>query len=211
VRTRIALDLHDDVAGSLSRMAILSEVAARLSAQGQDVSQRLAELASTAREMVGAVSDVVWSADPRRDDLGSLLARLRAYGTDLLEEAGVALRLDALPDAAQIRLAPEQRRHLYLILKEALTNAARHSGARKVEVRLAREGQRLRAEVQDDGRGLPAAPPGGLGGNGLRNMEARARDAGGSLQLTSTPGGGTRVAVELPVRMSMPWRRRAGR
>ena len=86
-----------------------------------------------------------------------------------------------------------------MILKEALHNAARHSDARNVDVSVAREDGHLRASVVDDGRGCaPAAP--GARGNGLRNMSARAREAGGALQIDSAPGRGTRVSLRIPLR-----------
>jgi len=201
VRTRIALDLHDDVGSSLSRIAILSEVAALQSAEGRDVAIRLAEISETAREVIGTASDLVWSTDPRRDDLGSLLSRLRTFASGLFDHRQILWQFEVPEDAEEIKLAPEQRRHLYLILKEALHNAARHSGARNIEVAVAREDGHLRAWVNDDGLGcvLPA-PSAEAGGNGLRNMSARAREAGGSLQIDSAPREGTRVSLRIPLR-----------
>src|SRR5262249_39928940 len=69
VRLRIAADLHDDVGSSLSRIAILSDVASREVDAGHPVGERLSEIADAARNVVDTAGDIVWSIDPRRDDL----------------------------------------------------------------------------------------------------------------------------------------------
>ena len=75
VRMRIAADLHDDIGGSLSRIAIQSEVAGReAAALGEQPARRFLEIADGARGLVDALGDVVWSVDPRRDDLASVLS-----------------------------------------------------------------------------------------------------------------------------------------
>jgi signal transduction histidine kinase len=86
---------------------------------------------------------------------------------------------------------------LLRVLQEALVNTRRHSGARRVEVILATEPSRSRAEVADDGRGFdPASVREGLGISGMRE---RALALGGKLEIESAPGKGTRVRVEIPL------------
>lgn len=202
VRTRIAADLHDDLGASLSRIAVLSEVARRNAASDGRQAPELVEIAETARQITDEAGDIVWSIDPRQDDLASLLRRLRPLAADLLSERGIALDWSGPADAASIHLAPDQRRHLLLILKEALHNAARHSGARRVSVRVDSARHLVRAEVSDDGRGFDAghvaAAAAAGGGRGLPNLRARAKEAGGRLVLLSAPGAGTTVKLELP-------------
>src|SRR6185436_986354 len=120
------------------------------------------------------------SIDPKRDDLASLVSRVRQFALDMLEPLDVSLVL-VVPDSAErVRLAPEQRRHLYLFLKEAIHNIAKHAGCRNAAITLKVEGARLSVEVRDDGRGFqgpsaPAAvPPRPRGGHGLERMRARA-------------------------------------
>src|SRR5262249_24448082 len=104
------------------------------------------------------------------------------------------------PEVATLPLKPEQRRETYLILKEALNNAAKHAKASRVAVTANAEGRFLRIAVEDDGKGFVADPtPREDGGRGGPGMIDRAQRAGGRLEIRSEPGRGTSVAVTIPV------------
>lgn len=197
VRSRIAADLHDDLGASLSRIAVLSEVASRRS---DGAERELRQIADTARQLTDEASDMVWSIDPAHDDLESLLVRLRRLAGDLLAERGIALEWSVPPGTDGVRLPADQRRHLLLVLKEALHNAARHAGATRVGVRVEWMRGVLSAEVSDDGRGFdPDAPrPAADGGRGLANLRVRARAMGAELAVRSVPGHGTTIALTVP-------------
>jgi ligand-binding sensor domain-containing protein/signal transduction histidine kinase len=197
VRTRIASDLHDELGANLSRIAILAEVADRRAAVHPPLSGPIRDIGRSARELVEVAADIVWSTDPRRDDLGSVIVRLRRFAADVLEGRNMTWTLEAPPDPGRIKLAPDQRRHLHLIVKEAIHNAAKHSAARHVAISIARAGGGLAVTVRDDGRGLPVAASGSRGGNGLANMRARAAEAGGTLAIDSRIGQGTTIALRL--------------
>jgi len=204
VRTRIATDLHDDLGASLSRISILSELARRQASPGAGATDNLlAEVGSSARGLIEAASDIVWSIDPRQDDLGSLVARLRQLAADLFDGTGVAWRFDAPERAEDLALATERRRHLYLILKEAMNNIVRHGHASHVIVSIRIEDRRIVAEVADDGAGFDLAadaqPRLAGGGRGLVSMRSRARQAGGVLSVVSSPGQGSTIGVTIPL------------
>lgn len=108
-------------------------------------------------------------------------------------------RLVAPEGCERLPLGAEARRHLFLILKEAVQNAARHAGASAVEVEVALRGDRLAAAVRDDGRGFDAAAELAAGdGGGLAGMARRARELGGELRVESAPGAGTCIHLEVP-------------
>jgi len=198
VRSRIAADLHDDLGASLTRIAVLSELARRKGGEGAGAPE-LRQIADTARHLTDEASDIVWSIDPHHDDLASLLARLRRLASDLLDDHGIALDFVAPPDAEGIRLSADQRRHLLMMLKEALHNAARHAGARRVEVRIEATGSAVLAVVRDDGRGFDVATAiSANGGRGLPNLRARARALGGAVDVRSEAGAGTTVTLSMP-------------
>jgi signal transduction histidine kinase len=207
VRARIAADLHDDLGSSLSRISILSELGRRRIADPQALeATTLDQIGETARELMETIGDIVWAIDARRDDLESLLARIRRFAGDLLEARGVSVLFAAPAAAAAISLRPEVKRELYLVLKEAIHNAARHAHAREVRIEVAAVRGELVAEVRDDGVGFAAASPGAGGaagaaganhGHGLRNLRARAVKLGAILAVDSAPGAGTRVRLSL--------------
>jgi signal transduction histidine kinase len=198
VRTRAATDLHDDLGSSLSRISILSEVAKRR--LGSATEPLLDEIAGSARGLVDALGDSIWSIDPKRDDVRSLLQRVRHFAAAVFESQSIDIDVRISPEVAELPLGAEQRRETYLILKEALNNAARHANAKHVAVIARAEGRTLRIAVEDDGRGFSqSAEPREDGGRGVPSMQERAQRAGGRLEIASRPGEGTRVLVTVPL------------
>jgi signal transduction histidine kinase len=201
VRMRIAADLHDDIGGSLSRICIQSEVACReAAALGQQPVRRLKEIADSARGLVDALGDVVWSVDPRRDDLASVCRRLREYADDVFTGTGVRWVYTAPSNLALVRLDPQARRHLYLLLKEGITNIARHAAARNVSFHIRQDGQELLAELRDDGRGFGDVEATRDDQHGLLSMRTRAAQLGARLSIESSPGAGTTLTLRVPTR-----------
>ena len=215
IRTRIAADLHDDIGASLSRMARLIEVVKQegrqsgyLNGPGVRSAQMLTEIADSARELVDSMSDIVWSIDPSRDELGQVVTRTRQFAADVLDAQGISWQFLASADIEKVKLDPEQRRHLFLIFKEALNNIARHAAAKTVSMNLSINGNQLLAEIADDGCGFTpqtseaavAVVPKSRGGNGLGNMQARAAELHGTLTIDSAPGRGTRLILSLPLK-----------
>jgi signal transduction histidine kinase len=198
VRSGIATDLHDDIGASLSRIAVVSEATReRVSATDVDSRRMLADIADTSRTLVDGMSDIVWSIDPRRDNLGDVVARLRAFGSDVLESRGMRWTCEGSAIDARQELSPDQRRQVYLIFKEAIHNIARHSGAGNVTLRIHVRGNRVFGEIKDDGRGIPSDSAGGLG---LSSMRARAERLGGVFKIDDRPGGGTRITLAFPLK-----------
>jgi signal transduction histidine kinase/ligand-binding sensor domain-containing protein len=208
VRTRIATDLHDDIGASLSRMAILSEVVKQQRAgdNGDQSAGLLTEIADSARGLVDSMSDIVWSIDPRRDDLQSLVRRIRQFASDVLEARGIDWELQVPPEVESLKLDPDERQHLFLILKESINNIARHGeGTKTVSLSINVEGRQLIAEIKDDGCGFTPKEPDdarskGRGGNGLPNMRERAAQLGGRLEIASSPGAGTLLTLRMPIK-----------
>src|SRR5262249_46565347 len=147
---------------------------------------------------------IVWSIDPRRDDLNSLVSRIRQFAYDVLEPKGVKSEFGVPPELGLIRLGPDARRHLFLIFKEAITNIERHSRCSFVSIKMALDHGRLRAEVRDDGRGFSpsteTSPTNGGEGHGLGNMRARAAQLEGELTVHSSPGMGTTLELSVSLR-----------
>ncbi len=201
VRMRIAADLHDDIGASLSRMAILSEVVKQqVASSAQQSVPMLTEIADSARGLVGSMREIVWAIDSRRDDLGSVISRIRRFASDLLEGNGIQWEFRHPPELETIKLGPDQRRHIFLFFKEAINNAARHAACNAVWMSIDVTRRQLIGEVRDDGRGFAPAERiagDGGGGHGLENMQRRVSQLRGTLTINSSPGQGTRLKLTI--------------
>src|SRR5262245_50570356 len=209
VRTRIATDLHDDIGAGLSRVAILSEVVKQqVSGKAEQSVPMLTEIADSARGLVEAMREIVWAIDPRRDELSTVVSRVRQFASDVLEAKGVNWDFKVPPELEQIKLDPEQRRHLFLIFKEAINNIARHADCQYVSLSLAITRQQLWGEIRDDGRGFnngngtksSSDLPFSTNGHGLENMRQRAAQVGGQVQIVSAPGEGVCIKLMIPTK-----------
>jgi signal transduction histidine kinase len=197
-RDRIARDLHDDMGSYLSSISILSRSAALNTTRDPDRAQKAIErIGQTARQVMGAMSDIVWSINPDHDSLEKVVARMRDVANELFADTGTTISLEADPAVLTLSLPLEKRHDFFLIFKEALTNTARYAEATQVRVRLQREGVALLLTIQDNGRGFDVAQPRASsgGGNGLKNMHKRAENMGSSLEINSIPGQGTTVTL----------------
>jgi signal transduction histidine kinase/ligand-binding sensor domain-containing protein len=205
IRTRIATDLHDDIGASLSRMAILSEVVKQQTGTlNMTTYNTLNEIADSARALVDSMSDIVWAIDPRKDNLKSVAQRIRQFASDVLESRQIRWTFEVPEELEKIKLSPDERRHLYLIFKEALNNIVKHSSSTETKLRIFIENNKLYGEISDNGRGFVMPDPEvsfmGMGGNGLKNMQARASEVGGRLELDSAPGKGAQIFFFLPLK-----------
>jgi ligand-binding sensor domain-containing protein/signal transduction histidine kinase len=198
LRRQIALDLHDEMGSGLSQIAILSEVAKRGTPVGEQ--PRLDQVADLARSMRDSMSDIVWAVDPRRDRLSDLLQRMRQVAYNLFDGTGARVLFHApdTPAVDAISLAPDRRRHILLVFKEAANNAARHARARTVTATVALEDGHLFLSMEDDGVGFDASAP--TEGRGLVSLRQRARELGAAIAIDSAPGQGTRIRLAVPLR-----------
>ena len=120
------------------------------------------------------MEEVVWTVNPKNDSLPNLASYLSDYTERFLALAQVSCRLEVDSDLPQMPVNPHKSGHnpFLLAVKEALTNAARHAAADKVQLRIRVEGTALRIAIEDDGHGFDVNRP-GHSGNGLPNMRNR--------------------------------------
>ena len=197
IRTRIAGDLHDEIGSTLSQIAILGEVVqARMDRSDGDVREPLSHIKALSRESVSAMSDIVWAIDPHKDRLANLTQRMRRFASDLLPARGIEFRFAAGEE--DIGVGPDVRRQVFLIFKEALNNAVRHSRCAAIEIDMRIEGAWLLLRVSDDGQGFDANDV--SDGHGLASLQQRAHTLGGTLDVVSDPG--TSLTLRIPHRRS---------
>ncbi|MET9859590.1 HAMP domain-containing sensor histidine kinase [Streptomyces smyrnaeus] len=189
-RRRIAQELHDEVGQSMTATLLVLKRAA--DDAPQPLREELQQAQEITRESLDEVRRLVRRLRPGvLDDLG-LASALVSLTQDFTTHTGlrVVRRLDTdLPV-----LDREIELVLYRVAQESLTNAARHAEAGWVEVSLRHTGETVLLEIADDGRGIEAAREGA----GIRGMRERALLAGATLDITSTPGTGTRIRLATP-------------
>ena len=138
LRGRIARDLHDDIGANLTRIAVLAEVARREIGPASTADHHLDAIAGVARESVASMGDIVWMVNPERDTLEALASKIREHAGEVLADRRMTFVV-RVPDASDSKLAGDVRRDVYLVAKEAITNAARHARCSTVTIELAYE------------------------------------------------------------------------
>ncbi|MDF3297284.1 sensor histidine kinase [Streptomyces tropicalis] len=190
-RLRFSRDLHDLLGHTLSVIVVKSEAARRLAPR--DMAAALAQV--TDIESVGrqALTEIREAVTGYRQ--GSLSTEL-----DGARSALAAAGIEPVVQRSGAPLAPQTEALLGWVVREAVTNAVRHSGARRCEITVDRSAERVRLRVCDDGDGSASRPvPEGVGGTGLTGLTERLAAAGGSLRAGPSPRGGFTVTAELPV------------
>ncbi|HXG00182.1 MAG TPA: two-component regulator propeller domain-containing protein [Bacteroidota bacterium] len=190
-RSRIAMDLHDDLGASLTRISLMTEVARRMGPVN-DLQQYLDRIGETSRELIDSLGDIVWSVNPAYDTLQDVIRRVVHFGEELCEARGMAFETVIAPELGKLALSIERRRELYLLLKEAVSNAVRHSGADRLLFTINTTARGITMTICDNGRGFI---PGTGKGHGMQNMNERAARLGAVLHVRSEPDKGTRIEL----------------
>lgn len=197
-RARIAQDLHDDLGSSLSRIAMLSGLLRAEKDNPSQVEAHAEKLSEAANHTVRALDEIVWAVRSDSDTLQSLVDYIAHVASELFEGNRTRCRLDLPADLPALTLPPDLRHNIFLIAKEALTNVLKHAQGSQAQVEIKIDGREFKLVITDDGRGFdPAAKTAAQPNNGLGNMRRRAEAIGGSLNLTSAPGKGTRLELKV--------------
>src|SRR5665213_821760 len=214
-RARIARDIHDDLGAQLTQLVLLGEVAPREQPEDSAARTQFNQVCLLARALSHGLDEVVWAVNSRRDTLRDFASYVCKYAQVVLNPTPIRCRLDADPELPPAMFDLPLRRNLFLAAKEALNNAAKHSGATELFLRIYRAGHKLVVTVEDNGRGFDPAQLGGER-NGMANMTQRMAEIAGGCEVFSQPGGGCRVVFTVPLenRAQRGWldwlRRRAG-
>ncbi len=199
-RQRLSRDLHDDIGPILSVIRLrLADLGERLDSEGSNLLDRLRKI----EEMMQLLNDQIravfsdlspnWPSESKLSDVVADLCRRfnEVYHGEIKFE-----RHEAIDEVESHLIRP-----LFRVVQELLNNGIKHSKARKIRVRLHREGQALQLQVIDDGIGFNDRSLDQLmkKGHGLQNVRNRVALLGGTYQLESQPGKGLFVNIEIPI------------
>lgn len=206
-RETMLQDLHDGLGGLASNIALLAGMAQR-SGDPAQVGQALGTIQSLAGESLSEIRGFMSSLDGQDADWPALAADLRADAGRRLEAHGLLLDLTLDLDPAAPAPDPLLRLNLPRLCQEAINNIVKHAQARRVRVTLAVTPRQVALSIADDGCGLPEGMPAGGAARpgpparGLKIMQRRALQMGGTLNVER--GAGTTVRVQVPLPLQSP-------
>jgi signal transduction histidine kinase len=216
-REQLARELHDSIGQVLGYAGFQLEVvhdrindgnSALSAGQVEDVHTHLAEAGNQLTRLISVMEEA--HADMREyilnlrltpSDQKPFFATLRHYLDGFSQNYGIQTEFSVGPGVDEGKFGPEVQMQLFRIIQEALSNARRHAAASCVQVSFEKQDPLVRIHVQDNGQGFdPAlAVSDGSSHFGLRIMQERAEQMGGSLRVQSAPGAGTCIEVDVPV------------
>lgn len=194
IRLQLSQDIHDDIGGNLSMIALLSD---RLSGSAAPAeAEQLLKMGQLARTAQRGFRELIWSVNPVHDNLENFIYYLRNYATDFFEKTPIETHFIMPDKVPAINLLPNVRRNVFLVYKEALNNIIKHSGATAVTITIKALPGQLVVIVKDNGKGIA---PQTIKGNGLQNFEFRMEKIDGSFELESLADNGVCLTFSAPL------------
>lgn len=184
-RNRISADMHDDLGAGMTSIRLYSELAK--GKVGENVIPEIDKISSSADELLNKMNAIIWSMSSHNDSLGNMVGYIRSYATDYLESTGIEHNIIIPESLPAIEVTGTIRRNVFLVIKEALQNIIKHSGAKKVHIEMKKEEDGLSLTIHDDGKGIdfnnirPYR-------NGLTNMKKRMSDVGIEFKIENKNG-----------------------
>ena len=197
VRNNIAKNLHDEIGSALTSIKILSQVSQNnINKDQQKASSMLGMITDQSSQMQQGMSDIVWAISPENDKLENMVIRIREFIARTLEPKNIHTVLTVDEPLLSKSLGMEQRRDFFLIIKEAINNAAKYSEASQVDIHLSGDKTSILLLIKDNGIGFDTNRINSS--NGLRNMRARTEALNGVFTILSSPGKGVKLEVSIP-------------
>ncbi|MBL0053262.1 MAG: histidine kinase, partial [Bacteroidetes bacterium] len=201
VRNSIARDLHDEIGSTLSSIALYGASAKMMLPEEHPISNVLTKINESTSSMNESMSDIVWAINTRNDKFDNIVSRMEAFANQVMEVRACKVFFETNNEVKQLDLDMEQRKNLYLLYKEIVNNAGKHSSCINLWVKLNLNNGFLNLTIKDDGKGFNTNETDAyaMGGNGLFNMKKRAAELHAEIKIDSTPGNGTEVNLKMRV------------
>lgn len=193
-KTRIARDMHDEIGSGLTQISMLSELIKSKSDKEQS-SGELEKLSVKTRELIQNMSQIIWAMNQDNDNLDNLLGYLRKFSMDFFENSKIECNVLIHEINKKLEITQSVRRNTLLVIKETFHNILKHSEAEKVSIEI-EANEKLTITITENGKGFE---PGTIKtfGNGLKNMEKRMDEIGGTFELISKTGEGSVTILNL--------------
>lgn len=187
LRFNIARDLHDDLGSNLSQIKLISEIESM-----KNQNSKFTDVAHKLDDVMQNMKEIVWSINPKYDQLEEVVAKIQEFAIQSLESKGINLKFSIDEFPRSIKLSPENKRNYYLIFKEAINNTFKYAQAENVYFSIKSNGRSLVTTLRDDGKGFDKNLI--TYGNGLKNMKTRAQAMKANLTIITSEDG---TSIEL--------------
>jgi signal transduction histidine kinase len=192
-RIRISKEIHDDLGSSMTSISLLSEVL--MKKIDTNIYPEINRISYASSEMVDKMNEIIWTLNIGNDNVQSLVAYIRKFATNFLDDAQLMLSFEAENLPFEKQIDGSVRRNIYLCVKEAINNTVKHANAHKIEVKIDTNTEGLMISIKDDGKGIDTQHISILG-NGLKNMQKRMHDIGGQFLIQNDNG--TEITLSYP-------------
>lgn len=198
LRNTISQDLHDDVGAILSSLHIYSSLTEKIVEENPEKAKELLkQITANTLNAMDNMGDIVWAMKPATDNGENLEAKIKNYGLSMLNGQDIACTYHIDPQAASLVKNMNARKHILLIIKEALNNMAKYSKAHTASVGLSLDSHGIVLTIIDNGIGFDPATV--KKGNGLQNIQERCVALKGRCSIQSEPGKGCNITCHLPL------------
>ncbi|WP_175620698.1 sensor histidine kinase [Chryseobacterium schmidteae] len=183
-RERISHDMHDDLGAGISALKLQAEFL-KQRAENEDLKSDIDELLKTSEEMNISMREMLWSLNSGNDTLGSFIEYSKIYAQNFLKKTKIQLSIEDESIISETCITTEQRRNLFLCLKEALNNAYKHSQSNQLKLSFVQKDKEFMMKISDNGIGITHET---AEGNGLRNMKRRMQEQKGHCEIITENG-----------------------
>ncbi|MBK8845584.1 MAG: ATP-binding protein [Bacteroidetes bacterium] len=153
-RKRISADMHDDLGSDLSKIALLSEVL-KINAGKNGFGEQLNSIAESAQDALLRIEEIIWSLNPKNDDLKNLIAYMRQKIAEQFENTTIVCMINMPDEIPQCIISGEQRRNIFLVVNEACHNIVKHARATQVSISFSCNNNWFKIIISDNGRHCP--------------------------------------------------------
>lgn len=172
-RNRISADMHDDLGAGMTSIRLYSELAK--SKAGENILPEIEKISSSADDLINKMNAIIWSMSSQNDSLGNMVAYIRSYTTEYLDNTGIKPIISIPENLPKLIVNGTIRRNVFLMIKEALQNVVKHANATEVKISLTKEPEGFSLIIHDNGTGIDFDNIRQFS-NGLRNMKKRMKD-----------------------------------
>jgi signal transduction histidine kinase len=194
-RLRFARDIHDDLGSGLSKINFLSEIIFQKTAHLPDVKKSSEAIKETSIKMIENMRDLIWALNPENTTLDNLIARIREYTTDYIEDFPITLEKSFPDHIPQMAISKESHHEIFMVVKEILNNISKHSKATQLTLSVLIADNNLIINFQENGIGFEASNV--TYGNGLKNIKNRLTAIGANLEIINHEGTIINISLSL--------------